>query len=396
MGHKEIHIVFLGNFPFPNGMAGTKRVQHAILALRRYKGVSVRVITQRGSSEENRPSGVWNGVPYGIIMPDLFRAKTGFMLPVLWIKTIRALDRSFRIGRLNVVYKYHFPGLDDLLPVLYARCRGYKIVYDITEDERASQSISSSIFHQLTTLFNRVIMRRIDSYADGVIVISTRLQKKYENHAQNKIPVYLRPVSVDLNRFSNRTQKMDEPVKLFYAGSFGIKDGVENLIDAFEQLAAVHNRLQLVMTGKGAPDRMNYFLNRIESSPARKKIIYMGYLNDDDYYQTLNRIDIPCMTRTDISYSHSGFPFKLGEFLATGKPVIASKVSDIPDYLTNRRNAMLVSPGSAREIVTAADYLIRNPGEASSMGAKGRDVAKAHFDYLTQGEKLYSFINNLI
>ena len=56
------------------------------------------------------------------------------------------------------------------------------------------------------------------------------------------------------------------------------------------------------------------------------------------------------MTRTDSAYANAGFPFKLGEFLASGKPVIASNVSDVGKFFTDRHDTMLVKPGECKEI----------------------------------------------
>ena len=72
-------------------------------------------------------------------------------------------------------------------------------------------------------------------------------------------------------------------------------------------------------------------------------------MDEKDYYSLLNNADIPCMTRVDLAFANAGFPFKLGEYLAAGKPVIASRVSDVDRFLVNGQNAMLVNPGSVRK-----------------------------------------------
>ncbi len=61
--------------------------------------------------------------------------------------------------------------------------------------------------------------------------------------------------------------------------------------------------------------------------------------------------------------------FQAWEFLATGKPVIASNVSDIAGILTNKSNAMI--------------------------GLNGHTMALSQLDYRTQGETLINIFAKL-
>ena len=109
----------------------------------------------------------------------------------------------------------------------------------------------------------------------------------------------------------------------------------------------------------------------------------------------LNAAGIPCMTRINIDYARAGFPFKLGEFLATGKPVIASRISDVEALLEDRRDAALVEPGDSGGIVKAVEYLMDHPADAAAIGGRGREKARALFDYRTQGQLLLKFLRDL-
>ena len=61
----KLNVVFTG-FPYPQGLAGTKRNQHAIDALKKYDA-SVKVLVLRQSTKINTPNGVYGGVPYETI-----------------------------------------------------------------------------------------------------------------------------------------------------------------------------------------------------------------------------------------------------------------------------------------------------------------------------------------
>ena len=97
----------------------------------------------------------------------------------------------------------------------------------------------------------------------------------------------------------------------------------------------------------------------------------------------------------DLAFANAGFPFKLGEFLATGKPVIASRVSDVERFLVDRESAMLIQAGSSEAIYKAAEFLLENPEAARAIGERGREVANASFNNEQQGKDLLTFIKSL-
>lgn len=392
---EKINLVFMGGFTYPRGMAGTKRIQNAINALKQYSGISTRVILQRQSREDNILSGVYEGTPYETVMGDLLRGKMIVALPILYCRTIAALKRALSPDHKNVIYFYGPLLLDNVVPLGYARRFGYKIVFDIIEDHDLSKHISRSFYHYVRYNFTTRLSSRINDLSAGIIVISSHLERKYRTFTQGKVPIHYMPISVDMDSFPGKPNRMNSTVSLFYAGTFGKKDGLPVLLDAFDRLAGRYQNVCLVLTGRGDREVMKEFFARMKISPYKDRIEFKGYLDEKDYYSLLNEADIPCMTRVDLAYANAGFPFKLGEFLATGKPVIASRVSDVDRFLVNRHNAMLVQPGSSTEIYEAAEFLIKNPASAEAIGMRGREVAKSFFDFRQQGKALLTFLENL-
>ncbi|MGB4844908.1 MAG: glycosyltransferase family 4 protein, partial [Ferruginibacter sp.] len=120
-----------------------------------------------------------------------------------------------------------------------------------------------------------------------------------------------------------------------------------------------------------------------------------GYLSTDDYYTLLNQCDIFCMTRVNSKFANAGFPFKLGEFLASGKAIIATRVGDVPDYLFNDKNALVITPDSVEAIVNALEVLIENPDKRKALGIEARKTAEQHFDSENISMKLLSIFNSL-
>ena len=149
------------------------------------------------------------------------------------------------------------------------------------------------------------------------------------------------------------------------------------------------------MTGRGSEERMTSVRQRIEESPFAAQIRYLGYLSDDEYFRVISDCDIPCVVRMPTEFADRGFPFKLGEYLATGRPVVASRVSDVGFYLEDRVNAMLVEPGSVPGIVAAINYLLADEGRALTLGRAGRTVAVGNFSAQNNGRRLLELIERM-
>jgi glycosyltransferase involved in cell wall biosynthesis len=387
----KLNVVFTG-FPYPQGLAGTKRNQHAIDALKQYDA-SVKVLVLRQSTKVNKPCGVYKGIPYETIGPDLWRMRFLLTSPVFFMKSMKAIREAFCPDSRNIFYIYGPPTFNNFPMIRQARKFGYKIIFDIVEDDDVAWNRSSSLWFKATNYTARWLSKRISSIADGIIVISSHLQGKFRDLTGGKIPILLRSISVDTARILYTQPFSNGKISLFYAGIFGVKDGVENLLEAFDSLAPLYPRLRLVLSGGGGPERMHKILDRMNISPFRDRIEYVGYLTEEKYYQLLCSVDIPCVPRVDSLYANAGFPFKLGEFLASGKPVIASRVSDIENFISDREHAILINPGSVDEIISGVRYLIENQDRAIQIGIRGRKKALVKFDVGVQRNSLYDFLD---
>ena len=118
-------------------------------------------------------------------------------------------------------------------------------------------------------------------------------------------------------------------------------------------------------------------------------------MSDVDYFKTLASADILCMTRINSPFANAGFPFKLGEYLATGNPVIATDVSDIGLYLEDKKNVVLAQPSSSESLIEAIRYLISEPEKRKAIGLMGLKKCEETFNPEINGKKLSSFITKV-
>jgi glycosyltransferase involved in cell wall biosynthesis len=320
-----------------------------------------------------------------------FKLGNVFSIFSFWAGGISFLKRSKLKGHKNIIYNYNYPDLKNIVILLYGKMIGYKIIFDIIEDNRFESHVS---FINKLRLKTSLVLFKISSwFTNAYVAISDHLYKRAELIAKGKVPVYLVPITVNLNYFQKNNYVPAKELKIFYGGSFGAKDGLEYLINAFEEVSKADSNIKLILTGLGNKQDLEKITTKINGSANKDRILYKGFLSNEEYYATLNDCDIFCMTRINSQFANAGFPFKLGEFLASGKGVIATKVGDVANYL-NDTNALLISPNSVSELTDALLIFVKDPGKIKSLGAEARKTAETYFDSEKVSSQLLSIFES--
>lgn len=98
------------------------------------------------------------------------------------------------------------------------------------------------------------------------------------------------------------------------------------------------------------------------------------------------------LSRPDSHQAQGGFPTKLGEYLATGKPVCVTKVGEIPEYLEDNVSAFMANPGDVDSFADALDRALGNPNISITVGQAGKFIAETIFNSDIQAKRLSDFL----
>ena len=389
----DVSVLFMGNFIYPRGMADAKRIQHFLDYLVE-ESISAKVLLLRqGGAPVTRESsaGRHRGVEYLTIGWDI---RLDFFLLFALVKYlaggIAALIafRSENREKKKILYCYGGLTLENIPFVLFARLSGYRVVLDIVEDNTFLKE-KLHLAGKLKWAAGEMLEKHIPRFAHAVVVISNYLHRLYRKELGESLPVCLIPITA---RCQERAAK-EAPrggITFVYSGSFAVKDGLEVLLQAFAEVHRRHEEAVLLLTGVGA--NLARYRELIDACPGAR---YIGYLEDAEFESFLREADVLCITRTGSTYANAGFPFKLGEYLATGNPVICSEVGDVNCYLSNMEDAIIVKPDDVQGVVRAMEFCIGNPGKAAAIGLSGQRKCREFFDPAVNGRKLVELMQTL-
>lgn len=232
---------------------------------------------------------------------------------------------------------------------------------------------------------------------DGIALMTKTLFNHYTSFSQPHPRFLHLPMTVDLERFSSNLEPMKEFVKPYitFVGVMNdAKDGVNILIEAFDKIASQFPRHKLYLIGPWQYDTPNH-IKMILDFGLRDRVFWMKEYPRDSIPAIIKNADLLVLPRPDSKQAQGGFPTKLGEYLATGNPVCATTVGEIPDYLKDDESVYFAEPGSVDSFADAMQRALSNPLEAKRIGANGRKLAETHFNKDIQAKKLYDFLLGL-
>ena len=119
----------------------------------------------------------------------------------------------------------------------------------------------------------------------------------------------------------------------------------------------------------------------------------LGYKPQKDlplYYQQSDILILP-MTGKEVHTTRYASPNKLFEYMASGKPIIASDLISIREILTNNESILLFEPDNSIDLINKIKLLSSNPDFMIKLSKNSRHLAK-QYSWISRVEKIHNHI----
>jgi glycosyltransferase involved in cell wall biosynthesis len=183
------------------------------------------------------------------------------------------------------------------------------------------------------------------------------------------------------------------PFVVAYAGHLYAWKGVDVLIDALARLPDVNG---LIVGGHDRePDlaRVKQVADRLGIAA---RVRFTGLVEPSHVAGLLQRADVLALPNPASAIStRSTSPLKLFEYMAAGRPIVASDLPAIREILQNERTALLVPPGDPEALAGAVRRLHSDPPLAARL-ANAASTAVTDFTWDRRAERLETLLGEVV
>lgn len=230
---------------------------------------------------------------------------------------------------------------------------------------------------------------------DVLFIISRNLIEFYQPYIKKGAKVLHLPVNVDFERFPNAMKELNSNYITYCGDLSQSKDGVIILIKAFSIIKDEFKDIHLKLIGfNNNEEYMNSLNQLISDLKINDRVIQTGYVHPEKIPDELYNSRILVLARPDNIQAKGGFPTKLGEYLATGVPVVVTDVGELTSYLEDGRNAFIAKPDSVEDFAMVMKRALSDKEFAFKVGIEGRKTALKYFCHLSQGKFISDFLMN--
>jgi L-malate glycosyltransferase len=229
-------------------------------------------------------------------------------------------------------------------------------------DERGHRSF-------LQRRLDRFVLARIAAFAGVSQYVRERLSTRFTVHAPRVRTIYN---GVDLTRFTPPAERSRAVGDVhILAAAYLIRDkGVDHLLPALTRAGL--RRARLTVVGDGP--ELERLREQSRALGIAERMSFLGL-----------RSDLHLLMRDADIFVHpvlwqEAFGLTVVEAMASGCPVVASRVGAVPELVADRETGILVPPGDRDALAAAVEQLAIDPALRARLGAAGRRRAEERFD----------------
>lgn len=250
----------------------------------------------------------------------------------------------------------------------------------ISTYSKNTNSIKMIITKMVTNL-----QSNIEHMFDGYIFLTNAMNDLIN---RNNRPFIVNEGMIRKDDFNvERVEKYSKPKVIMYAGTLHVKFGIKKLVDAF-RFSEIEN-CELWIFGDG-----DFKEELINIANKNTKIKYMGSLSRSAILEMEKKVTLLVNPRpSSEDFTKFSFPSKTLEYMASGTPLLTTKLSGIPkdygDYLYFFNDESV--EGMAKKL---NNILSKSDKELNEFGLRAREYVFNNKNNIIQTKKIINFLKD--
>jgi glycosyltransferase involved in cell wall biosynthesis len=393
---KRYHLVQIGSLGFPVGMASVEKIRLISIGLIE-NGFDVTTISRYGILNKDSgfnfsPKGTLEGINYVFTSGSIYRPGNFFgrnsrkLLGV--INEFRLLWKFRREDNLDFAILNEMDFWDLIYYKMLSLIFRFKLFYLLVEYSAAMTS-RQNFAHRLSDyLFEKIGYKLID----GVLPISKLLTDYLIKIVPGK-PFFKIPVLVDFSKFENIDSDHTE-IRFLYCGAVEYSEVIYFILESFESLKTRQDAyLYLIIGGSEIiKEEIRNHVRKMVKKDFVKILSNLPYSELVQMYKSATALLIPLRPTLQ---DEARFPHKIGEYLASGNPIITTNIGEVKYYFKDSVNAFVAEEYTTEAFIEKMECVLKDPQKAKQIGLNGKEFGKENFDCMAYGKLLSSFLISL-
>lgn len=378
-------IVYVGAFRFPDKDAAAKRVLGVGYVLRE---VGFQVVYAGGESGEIGKQ-TTNGFDY-YSQNELDRASVGVVQKITNFfdagkNTVKWLSEYQKQNKIDKIIVYNSSNVFVSRISKFCKQNNIELIPDITEWYESSHLPGGK--YGLVAWDNFLKMKFTYPKFKKLIVISSFLKDHYQKTAERTVIVP--PLIFEKPAFAENLNATQATTNILYAGSPGRKDDLYTIVKLIQENPEPFSNLRLQVAGI----TQEQFEKVNSQQVTAKNIEFKGRISPQEVMELYQNAAFSVIIRPNERYANAGFPTKFVESLSAGVPIIATKTSDLGEFLTTEKNGYLMQNINEKEFYTILENIAKlNPEQIAQLKSNAKETSMK-FEFEQYQSKLSEFLN---
>ena len=281
----------------------------------------------------------------------------------------RDVENVISMLKPDIVHSHHIFTLTPLFALKVARDLGIP---------RLASNHTIFLAYDFRTLWSMVSLilptRYYLAYAQAVISVSRAADTFVESimGSDFKVRRFIIPNAVDIEKFKPPEREPEDNIVLF-VGRLVYRKGIHVLVKALGKVRI--KDVKLLVVGGGYMELLARMLAKAYG--VEDKVEFLGVVSEKDKIELYRKAKVVVVP----SIFNESFGIVALEAMASGRPVIATRVGGLEDLVVNGETGILVEPGSEDQLAEAIENLLEDEGYRRKLGVNARRVVEEKYSW---------------
>lgn len=379
--------------------AGVARVNNYAKSVTAGKNIKVYLFSVQNLKSSEDLIEVENNI-YSSIQKLNYKPKFGIanLFRNIWfIKDLYKVMKYYQLKGAVIMYP-SFSLSFNIFVFLFLKFFGCASVYcEVNEVRKYSINTTvnslKSIFKKPLLLIKIYILENIWRFFDGLICISTHIERYAHHYNTNTIVV---PILADMDKvkFEDFKKKKNESFIILFTGSISIiKDNLMEFLIALKMLNNISQNWIFNMCGQIDFTENNIIKNFINQEELTERVRYLGNLSHSEVIKLQQEASLLVLPRQNTPQNYYGFSTKLAEYSISGTPILMTDTGVVTKYFSNNYNCYMVDGYSSHVFFEKLIHILSVDNDTQyTIAQNAFQTANKYFNYRNYTEDLSTFL----